>query len=203
MPRCCDRALRHEIALQGYTYGLRPVALSDAAFIVEVRSTSGQYLNRGASTVREQGEWIERYFARPDDYYFVVQRHVDGRAEGLVGIYDLDREARSAEWGRFVLRAGSLAAVESALLVYRCGFDEMALDRMVCRTLADNAQVVAFHDSCGLERAPATVMIAHDGEPRAAIEHGLHRDQWPAVRDRLDRLAGRLAKAHIRPVAVG
>lgn len=192
--------MRHEIALQGHAFGLRPVVLSDAGFIVEMRSTSGQYLNRGASTIREQGEWIERYFARPDDYYFVVQRVGDGRAEGLVGIYDLQRETRSAEWGRFVLRSGSSAAVESALLVYRCGFDVMALERIFCRTLADNAQVVAFHDSCGLERASKAVMIAHDGEPRASIEHVLHRDQWPGVREHLDRLAARLAKAHNRPV---
>ena len=120
------------------------------------RSSSSCATHRGSSSTAalcnevEQRAWIETYFALPDDYYFVVERMSDRKAEGLVGIYDFDRATASAEWGRFVVRPGSRAAVEAALLVYRCGFETLGLDRMVCRTLAANEKVVAFHDSCGL-----------------------------------------------------
>lgn len=187
--------MRHDLHLTGHAFALRPVAVADAAFIVEVRAQGGRFLNRGAATVAEQRKWIELYFARPGDCYFVVESRRDATPEGLVGIYDIDPQARAAEWGRWVLRPGSPAAVESALLVYRCAFGPLALERVVCRTLADNTRVVAFHDSCGLARAPAPITITQDGQPRAAVEHALDRAGWPAVEARLDRLAQRVAVA--------
>lgn len=170
------------------------MAEADAAFIVALRKASGKYLHRGAASEAEQRTWIARYFTRPDDYYFVVERNDDRRPEGLVGIYDVDRVAHTAEWGRFVLQPGSCAAVETALLVYRCGFEVLGLDLLRCRTLAGNVHVVAFHDSCGLHRVPAPVMVANDDAVQEAVEHVLSRGRWPAVRDQLDRLAARLAR---------
>jgi RimJ/RimL family protein N-acetyltransferase len=190
--------LNHDLSLRGHAFALRPVVVSDAGFIVELRNARGRYLSRGVSSEIEQRLWIERYFAHPCDYYFVVQRSDNGVPEGLVGIYDVDPEQRTAEWGRFVLQPGSRAAVEAVLLVYRCGFDVMGLDRICCRTLADNAQVVAFHDSCGLDRASAPTMIEHDGQQRQAIEHVLLRDRWPTVFERLNGLAERLAESRRR-----
>lgn len=185
--------MKHEVRLRGRAFGLRPAEVADSAFIVGLRSAAGHGLNRGATSVEAQRAWMERYFARNDDYYFVVERDADGRREGLAGIYGVDLGSRCAEWGRFVLRDGSIAAVETAMLVYRCAFETLGLERVYCRTLLDNSKVIAFHDSCGLTRADAEVMVEHDGEQRAAIEHSLQRNAWPPVRDRLDRLAARVA----------
>lgn len=187
--------MNHSLSLQGHAYGLRPVELSDAALIVQLRAASGQFLNRGAVSEVEQRAWIERYFLRADDYYFVVERLAGGEPHGVAGIYDVDRSARRAEWGRFVMRPGSTAAIEAALLVYRCGFEVLQMDELCCRTLAENAKVVAFHDTCGLERAPAPVTIAHNGEPREAVEHRITRAAWPSISTHLDGLAARLARA--------
>jgi RimJ/RimL family protein N-acetyltransferase len=185
--------MKHDVRLRGRAFGLRPAEVSDCAFIVGLRSAAGHGLNRGATSVEAQQAWMERYFARDDDYYFVVERVVGGGREGLAGIYDVDRDSRCAEWGRFVLRDGSVAAVEAAMLVYRCAFETMGLDRVYCRTLADNSQVIAFHDSCGLARSEAEVMVGQDGAQRAAIEHSLRHEAWPPIRDRLDRLVARIA----------
>lgn len=179
--------------LRGHGYALRPVTLDDAALIVALRSEGGPYINRGAPTEAEQRRWIERYLARPGDYYFVAERTRDARAEGLAAIYDVDAGGRRAEWGRFVVRRGSSAAVETALLVYRCAFDVLHLESLVCRTVAANAQVVAFHDSCGLVRAAEEVTVTLDGAPAAAIEHRLDRRSWPMVEAALEPLSQRLA----------
>jgi RimJ/RimL family protein N-acetyltransferase len=185
--------LKHDLSLKGHAFTLRPVGVEDAGFIVGLRASRGTFLNRGATSEAGQREWIERYFARLDDYFFVVERNDDHRAEGLVGIYDIDREDGTAEWGRFVVLQGSRAAVEAALLIYRCGFDVMGLDVLRGRTLADNSQVVSFHDSCGIPRTPGTILIDHDGHLREAIEHVLSKEAWPVVRGRLDAMAARLA----------
>lgn len=189
--------MRHDIALSGFAFALRPVELADADFITALRAPSARtrFLNRDAGTVDAQRAWLEAYFARPGDYYFVVHALNGGTDEGLLGLYDVDAAARTAEWGRWLLREGSSAAVESALLVYRCVFERLHLDSVHCRTLADNAQVVSFHDSCGLVRAPREVIIRVDGKQQPAVEHSLARAQWPVVEERLTRIAQRQAAA--------
>jgi RimJ/RimL family protein N-acetyltransferase len=185
--------LRHDVHLAGYTYGLRPVATSDAPYVVELRAAGGEFINRGATTLAAQLAWLAHYFERHGDYCFVIERIDGGRREGLVGVYDVRLDDRSAEWGRFVLARGSNAAVETALLVYRFAFDVLALERVRCRTLAGNAKVIAFHESCGLARKPSSVTIDHDGQRSSGVEHELAKDQWPAVMKRLDALAARFA----------
>jgi len=196
--------LRHNIRIAGHAFRLRPVAESDAAFIVSLRRRAGSVLNRGALTTGEQLHWLSRYFERNDDFYFVVETIDGANREGVVALYEVQASAGDAQWGRWVLRGGSNAAVESALLVYRCAFMELSLERVWCRTLATNAEVVAFHDSCGLTRAPDAVWIEHDGEKRAAVEHALKRSDWPHVMRRLDQTAARFARARLKsrvPVA--
>lgn len=183
--------MRHELHREGPAFRLRPVVDEDAAYIVDLRARGGPYINRGATNVAAQRDWLTRYYEREGDFYFVVVSRRDARREGLVGIYDV-RDG-GAEWGRFVLEPGSVAAVETALLVYDVAFDELALDRVCCRTLAANTHVVAFHDSCGLVRTPGEVTITHDGAPARAIEHWMTRNAWRQTRERMDRLAARIA----------
>jgi hypothetical protein len=183
--------VRHELHREGPAFRLRPVVDEDAAYIVDLRARGGPYINRGATNVAAQRDWLTRYYEREGDFYFVVVSRRDARREGLVGIYDV-RDG-GAEWGRFVLEPGSVAAVETALLVYDVAFYELALDRVCCRTLAANTHVVAFHDSCGLVRTPGEVTITHDGAPARAIEHWMTRNAWRQTRERMDRLAARIA----------
>jgi RimJ/RimL family protein N-acetyltransferase len=183
--------VRHEIHRDGPAFRLRPVADDDAAYIVDLRARGGPYINRGTTTVAEQRDWLARYFAREGDFSFVVEARRNPRREGLVGIYDVRDGV--AEWGRFVLEPGSFAAVETALLVYDVAFDDLALDRVYCRTLAANARVVAFQDSCSGMRTPGEVRITHNGAPAGAIEHSMTRDAWRRARERMARLATRVA----------
>ena len=168
--------------------------MSDAGFIVDVRAPAGRFLNHGAATIAEQREWLEAYFDRPGDFYFVVESANGDRPEGLVGLYAMDARERTAEWGRWVIRPGSSAAVESALLIYRCAFECLALERVWCRTLADNDKVLAFHDACGLMRAPEPLTLEHNGRRVPGVLHALSRQEWALVRSRLEPLAARVAR---------
>ncbi|HZR01624.1 MAG TPA: GNAT family N-acetyltransferase [Burkholderiales bacterium] len=185
--------MRHSLTARGLRFALRPVAEADAAFILQVRR-GHPFIARGAESLQQQREWLASYFDREHDYCFVVEDVSTGEPHGLVGIYSIDRERNCAEWGRWVLRAGSPAACESALLVYTCAFNELGLAKVYCRTLAENAQVVSFHDSCGLERMAQAVEVTVDGNPRLAVEHHLAREHWPIVRRRLAALAERFAQ---------
>jgi RimJ/RimL family protein N-acetyltransferase len=189
--------VRHELVVEGHGFRLRPVAEDDAAFIVALRAARADFLNPGATSVSDQLDWLVRYFARPGDYYFVIEARASACREGLVGIYDIDAAGRTGEWGRWVVQAGSSAAVESALLVYRCAFEVLRLQAIRCRTLLHNAQVVAFHDSCGLRRAPLLARLDGDAgdAARTAVEHVLDAADWPALEALLEPLAARAARA--------
>ena len=190
--------MRHDFHRVGVAFRLRPVRREDAPFIVELRNDPalGRFIHKGAATVEAQERWLDAYFDRPGDYYFVVERIADARPEGLVGIYDHAADTAQAEWGRWILRRDSAAAVECAMLVYECAFASLGLARVYCRTLAENQKVVSFHDSCGLAREPREVSLDVDGAARAAVEHRLTREEYPGVVARLRRLAERQAARH-------
>lgn len=181
--------MKHAIFEEGFAFRLRPVRREDAPLIVELRRDPERtrFLNAIPLTIAAQEDFLDRYFERPGDYYFVIEERASGRAEGLIGMYDL--EARTAQYGRWVLRPGSLAAVESILMLYRIGFESFDLQEVYGRTVKNNTRVVSFHDSCGLQRRPCPVSVELHGQVEEFVEHVLTRSRWPLVRDKLTRLA--------------
>lgn len=190
--------MRHKLSIEGPAFRLRPIDDADTALVLELRGNPelNRFLHRSSSSEAEQRAWFARYYDRPGDYYFVVEARATGQPEGLVSIYDVDGESRAAEWGRWILRPGSLAAIESAWLTYRCAFELLGLDRIYCRTVADNLPVVSFHDSCGIEqRRSLPGHFELDSRRVDAIEHQVDRRTWTALSGRLEKLALRIARS--------
>jgi RimJ/RimL family protein N-acetyltransferase len=187
--------MKHEISVEGHAFRLRPVRRADAEFIVALRRERAMYINRGASTKAEQEEWLDQYMTRTGDYFFVAEDKFAGLPHGLIAIYNVNESGGDGEWGRFVVKDGSPAAIETAMLVFGCGIEVLGLKRIYGRTLLENEKVVAFHDSCGLLRMRDKVVIIHNGVPRPGVEHELNPTLWPQVKERLDQLARRIALA--------
>ena len=188
--------MRHDVRIVGHRYALRPVDVGDAAFITELRCNPklNSYINSTSSLVEDQVAWLERYFKRPGDWYFIIVDRGSDRQEGAIGIYDYDPVDQVAEWGRWIIRPGSLAAVESALLIYRAAFESLTLKAVFCRTVADNKRVVTFHDSTGVpRRAVLENHVEIAGRTYDSVEHYLDRKTWQSIQPKLDRLAERLA----------
>lgn len=189
--------MRHDLFLEGPACRLRPVVRTDAGFILQLRSDSErtQFLHPVSGRLEDQEAWLEAYETRPGDWYWIVERRSNGAPEGTLGLYDFKPAPSEAEWGRWILRAGSPFALESAWLLYRLAFEEFGLAAVYCRTLALNAQVLSFHDSCGLDRAGLIPRAFHIGEAWVdAVEHRLTRAAWPEVRARLEPKIQRLAR---------
>jgi RimJ/RimL family protein N-acetyltransferase len=178
---------------EGFGYRLRPVERTDAAEILRLRTDPilGQFLNPTSGGVEDQEHWIEMQRARVGDHYFAIET-LNGRWEGLVGLYGI--EETSGEWGRWILRRGSLAAPASVLLVLRFGFDELGLRRIYCRTLAHNAMGVSFQDSCAYTSRSEYI----DPAGRIFVEHSLVLSDWPSFRDALGPTAERVARRSAR-----
>lgn len=189
--------MRHDIQLDGYAFRLRPVNDADAALILDLRCDPelARFIHSTPPSLADQLAWLAKYYERPGDYYFMVERRRDAQAEGFISIYEIDEATRAAEWGRWILRRGSLAATESAWLMYRCAFEILGLSRVYSRTVADNTRVVAFHDACGITRRrllPQHFQL-RDGT-YDAVEHEVDRETWPEIAPNLERPARALAR---------
>lgn len=189
--------MRHDLTIAGPAFRLRPVTDVDAPFVLELRSNSklNRYLHAITQRLDDQLEWLARYYDRLGEYYFVIERRDCGAAEGLISLYDIDLQAACGEWGRWILKPGSLAAAESAWLIYRCAFEQLALESVLCRTVAENVSVVSFHDSCGI--ATKRLLPGYfdlNGIRVDAVEHQVTSRTWGEIGSKLEKLAERTAR---------
>lgn len=172
--------MKHTYKLEGYCYRLRPIKRSDAQTIVDIRGGNAErnrYIHAIALDVTAQERWLDEYFQRDGDYYFAVENRITGETEGLISFYD-SANGR-AEWGRWVLRSGSLAAAESVWLLYRIAFEQAGLEELYCRTIADNTAVVSFHTSIGERtRAVHPGMFELNGRTYDAVEQYSSRENF-------------------------
>ena len=165
--------MKHDISIEGVGYRLRPIGLDDAQFIINIRledQDRNQYINPISTEITAQEKWLEQYFERQGDYYFVVENKITQSSEGLIGIYDLDDN--KAEWGRWVIKKGSLATAESLDLMFKVAFGHFNLKEVYCRTIAENHRVVSLHDSLPqLSRGTLEDTTEINGVQYVVIEH--------------------------------
>ncbi|MFT0531222.1 GNAT family N-acetyltransferase [Castellaniella hirudinis] len=189
--------MRHDICVEGAGFRLRPVADKDAPLILALRSDPdlNRFLHVTPPSLESQLNWLSAYYDRPGDYYFVVESRSSSEAHGLISIYEIDSCGFSAVWGRWIIKKGSLAAVESVALMYFCAFETLGLNNVRSQTVVENKSVVAFHDSCGAKRLnilPGYFNI--DGSSMDAIEHQVDVQLWRStVHMYLDGLSKKIA----------
>jgi RimJ/RimL family protein N-acetyltransferase len=185
--------------IEGFAFKLRPIDADDSESILALRNDPelSQYMARLDPDIERQRSWIEWQRTADDDYYFAVVSKTDNSLEGYISLYHFASDedgTPSAEWARWVLRRGSMAALESAFMIYEFGF-ALGRRRIYCRTLASNKKVISFHDSMGLVRRKLwPQLFVVNGMAEDAIEHSISAEGWKAGRDRIAALAGRSAK---------
>ncbi|MDD6177412.1 MAG: GNAT family N-acetyltransferase [Ruminobacter sp.] len=140
--------MKHNYKVNGFCYRLRPVTLDDAQFIIDTRledAAKSQFVHKISTDVSKQIEWLNNYFEREGDYYFVVENLFTKEREGLISVYDI--HGNVGEWGRWVFKRGSLGAIESVNLIYKFAFETLHLSEIYTHTISDNVSVVNFHKS--------------------------------------------------------
>lgn len=172
--------MKHRLSIDGLGYSLRPVQLSDAQFILNIRledMNRTRYIHEIPNDIELEEQWIRKYFDRAGDYFFIIENKITGQSEGTVGIYDM--EDGRAEWGRWVIQKGSLAAVESVDLIYKIAFQVLDLRELYCRTIEKNDSVVSFHDALPQKRrGTLTDFFELRGEYFNAVEHYVNKEYY-------------------------
>jgi RimJ/RimL family protein N-acetyltransferase len=189
--------MRHSIQSEGFGVRLRPVRMDDAAFIVWLRNlehVKGR-VGDSATDPASQRAWLEQYFERPGDYYFIIET-LGGIGVGAYGLYDIT--GSSAESGRWIIRPEVPAAIPSAMLAFEIAFDKVGLSELRVKTVATNRQVLSLNRKFGFRQTriePAAQLIG--GQPVDLVNFLLTAEDWRRVRPGLLPMA-RLAESQVR-----
>lgn len=139
--------------IMGQRLRLRLVTPEDAPFIHGLRTDPAynRHLSPVTGTVEDQRVWILAYKAREaagEEYYYIIER-LDGVPCGVVRLYGITED--SFTWGSWILNADKppKAALESALLIYDIGFQQLKLTRAVFDVRVDNERTLQFHRRFG------------------------------------------------------
>jgi RimJ/RimL family protein N-acetyltransferase len=187
--------MRHDIQSEGFGIRVRPVRMEDAAFIVWLRNLEHVRGRVGdsAATLTAQEAWLERYFEREGDYYFIVETQ-GGILLGTHGLYDLVRT--TAVKGRHIIRPEVYAGVPAATLATEIGFGRLGLTEMQSTCVSTNRQVRSLHLKTGFREVGilrAAQMI--EGRPADLLQFVLTPSDWEQARPKVIPLAELAGKA--------
>lgn len=139
--------------LESKSVRLRFVEETDAEFILTLRLDEkyNQFLSAVSPDLQSQKDWINKYKEdekAKNQFYFIIER-LDGTPCGTVRVYDLKEE--SFCWGSWILNEDKTryAALESAFLVYKFGFEVLGYNKSHFDVMKGNEKVISFHKKMG------------------------------------------------------
>lgn len=160
--------------VEGPNLILRLIRPEDADYVHALRTDPAynRHLSEVRGTAEDQHRWIEGYKAREADLrelYYVIERK-DGTRCGLVRLYDIG--ADSFTWGSWILDHNKTrkAALESAVLSFVVGFDELGLSFAHIDVRIGNEHAEAFYRRLGMTEIRRDVQDIYFTYPRSRFE---------------------------------
>lgn len=145
-------SLDMSIELRSETISMRLIEEEDAEFVLGLRLDPryNQHLSLVDNNLQKQIQWIKNYKQEEKlgiQYYFIIE--ANGKKCGTVRLYDFKHG--SFCWGSWILNENKTrySALESALLVYRFGFDNLKYQKSHFDVRKENTAVISFHKKFG------------------------------------------------------
>lgn len=144
----------HQVFLEGEIVNLRPYTFADREKVIKLRNSGrGQYfLNQGFdSTVETQIEWEKGYFARENDFYWIIECKETKDIIGTTALYDITSE--KAEKGRLIVDEDKSLrkpyVLEAELLIIEYAFEKLNIHQLITRTKLDNEKMKSINKRFG------------------------------------------------------
>ena len=194
--------MRHSIVTEGFGIRHRPVRMEDAPFLIWLRNLDHAKGKVGdsATDVASQEAWLQAYFKREGDYYFIIEAAC-GAPVGAWGIYDIDEG--NAEIGRWIMRPKTPAAIPAILPGLGIAFEQLGLHTLRTKVVSTNRRVILLDKQIGFKEThyeSAAQIIG--GKPVDMIHMVMHAEDWPQVRKMLMPMA-RMLEVQVRKWELG
>ncbi len=156
--------------VEGPNLVLRLIRPDDAEYVHKLRMDPAYntHLSKVQGSVEDQRRWIVGYKAREavgQEFYYVIERK-DSQRCGLVRLYDFT--SGSFTWGSWILDENKprMAALESAVLSFGLGFENLGLARALVDVRIGNTHATAFYRRLGMTEISRTDQDAFFVYPR-------------------------------------
>lgn len=189
--------MRHSLEVEGFGVRLRPVRMDDAAFIVWLRNLDHVMGKVGdsAADMASQEAWLNSYFERKGDYYFIVET-LGQIPVGTHGVYDVGHS--SAELGRLIIRPKVPAAVPTSLLTIDLAFGKMELKELRATSVGSNLKVHSYVEKLGFRQIKIeSAAQVIQGRAADIVHFALTETEWFQSRERVVPIA-RYAETQVR-----
>lgn len=159
---------------------LRPVDERDTDDVVRWRAepaVAAQLFSERPPTRAEHLAWLARLRPDGDRREFIIVERAAGRAVGTIGLSQLDRRYRRAEYGLLIgepAARGKGMAAEASRLLLQHAFTALGLNRVYLHVLADNDAALRLYGRLGF--ASEGVLREHvykDGRFRDVVVMGM------------------------------
>lgn len=133
------------------------------------------FLNSAIITPEQHRSWWERYRNRDDDFVFVIEERVTlQRPVGQVGLYHIDREQRTAEFGRLLIgdreaQGHGLGSMASRGLL-KTAFSHWNLRTVYLEVRSLNRRAIALYRSCGFVTVSRTDAVERMLLTKSSVE---------------------------------
>lgn len=143
--------MKSNVTLTCGPWSLNPYRIRDIRPIVSLRNEAASH---GAippvptDFLKNFRWWFSNRFSN-NQFNFVVKHDSKGTV-GFIAIYSVN--AGAGEWGRWVIKPGTLGAIPSAYLIWEFAFRDLGLSEISCLTFSSNKDVLALHERFGFQR---------------------------------------------------
>lgn len=150
----------HTGPIVGKRVTLRLLELRDLAMTREWRNQDRvrmKFVTTNKLEPESHKRWFEQYLLKDDDYLFLIEEtETLNKPVGQIGMYNIDREARKAEYGRLMIgeedALGLGIAAEASRLMIEHFCRNFGIDNVYLEVKADNESAYKLYESLGFER---------------------------------------------------
>lgn len=147
--------MNHQYEYENKRIILKPLEVEDIENLRNLRNRNRQFFITQAEITKEgQANWYQGYLKKDNDIMFkVVLKEKQEQFIGAVAVYDIDREAKTCEFGRIVIdkELAGEKGVGTETVEAICGFafSELGMKKIKAEVLKENVRAIAVYKKNG------------------------------------------------------
>jgi diamine N-acetyltransferase len=144
--------------IEGERVLLKRMGRQDAEDVVRMRAepeVQAQLFSERPPTLDEHLGWLAEMEKRGDRHEFMIVDRASGRSVGTIGLSNIDRTHRNAEYGILIGDPGARGkgfAAEASRLLLGYAFRTLRLVRVYLRVFTDNEKAIRLYERVGFAR---------------------------------------------------
>ncbi len=144
--------------LEGKDIYLRSIEESDTDNIIAWRNKPDvrkYFINQELLTIQNHTNWLRNYVETGRVRQFIIVSRKDGKGIGSVFLRDIDVINKKAEFGIFIGEEEYLGCgfgTQALGLIMEYGFQELHLNKIFLRVLADNVRAIKSYQKSGFSQ---------------------------------------------------